>query len=40
LLERAREKRHFELPWPTAEYDATPIDTLEIDQSLFGNAGT
>jgi hypothetical protein len=24
LLERARERRHYELPWPVAEYDSAP----------------
>lgn len=26
LLERAREKRYFEVPLPTSNYDATPIE--------------
>lgn len=26
LLDRATERRYFEVPWPTADYDATPVE--------------
>lgn len=29
MLEGAREKRYFEVPWSTREYDATPVERLE-----------
>lgn len=34
LLGRAKEKRHFELPWPTRDYDATSLEILEPPNTI------
>lgn len=30
LVSRATERRYFEVGWPTADYDATPIEAVEL----------
>lgn len=31
LVGRAVERRYFEVPWPTADYDGTPLEVVDSD---------